>query len=45
MFGADAFRGVVPALIGVGVAIGFVLFVVVPWLWGLLRPLIHAATA
>lgn len=31
MFGADAFRGLVPGLIVLGIAIGFVLFVVLPW--------------
>lgn len=32
------FRGIVPTLILLGVLIGFVLFVGVPWLWRLARP-------
>ena len=39
------FDGVIPFLIGVGVAVGFVLFVVLPWLWQFVKPWIHAMTA
>ncbi len=39
------FEDVIPVLIGVGVAIGFVLFVAVPWLWQLVKPWIHALTS
>ena len=37
--------GVIPFLIGVGVAVWFVLFVVLPWLWQFVKPWIHALTA
>ena len=39
------FDGVIPFLIGVCVAVGFVLFVVLPWLWQFVKPWIHALTA
>jgi len=42
--GPGMLDGVVPALITVGIAIGFVLFVVVPWIWDFVKPWIHAWT-
>lgn len=42
--GPGMFDGVVTAFITVGIAIGFVLFVVVPWLWDFVKPWIHALT-
>ena len=44
MYG-NIFEGIVIAMIAVGVAIGFVLFVVVPWLWQFVKPWIHMLTA
>ena len=37
--------GVIPALILFGVVIGVVICLVVPWLWSLVKPLIHSLTA
>jgi hypothetical protein len=39
-----AFAGVVWAMIILGVLIGFVLFVGVPWLWNFIKPFIHSIT-
>lgn len=39
------FDGVITFLICAGVAIGFVLFVVLPWLWQFVKPWIHTLTA
>lgn len=39
------FDGLVTTLIVVGIIIGVVLVEVIPWLWSLLKPLIHAWTA
>lgn len=39
------FDGLVAILLVVGVVVGFVLVEVIPWLWGLLKPFIHAWTA
>lgn len=39
------FDGLVTFLICVGVAVGFALFVVVPWLWQFVKPWIHVLTA
>lgn len=44
MYG-NMFEGLVTALIVVGIVIGFVLFIGVPWLWQIVKPLIHALTA
>lgn len=38
-------KGFFTALIVVGVVIGFALTFGVPWLWGLVKPLLHALTA
>jgi hypothetical protein len=43
MYG-NMFSGLVTGMILVGVAIGGVLFVAIPWLWRLLKPWIHAVT-
>jgi hypothetical protein len=37
--------GALVALIFVGIVIGLAAAYVVPWLWSLLKPLIHALTA
>lgn len=39
------FKSLMIALVLVGVAIGFVLFAFVPWLWTLIRPWLHFITA
>lgn len=39
------FGSLIYFFIGIGVAIGFILFVVLPWLWGFLKPYIHYLTA
>ena len=39
------FDGMITFLIAAGVAVGFVLFIVVPWLWQFVKPWIHALTA
>lgn len=44
MYGSDMFRGLFTALILLGVVIGGILFIVVPWLWRMLKPLIHSVT-
>lgn len=38
-------RGFFAALVVIGVVIGVVAAYVVPWLWALIKPLIHAVTA
>lgn len=38
------FAGLLAILVSLGVAIGWVLFVGVPWLWLIVKPLIHAIT-
>jgi hypothetical protein len=38
-------KGFIVALIVVGVALGVVLAYGVPWLWSLVKPLLHAITA
>jgi hypothetical protein len=37
--------GLFPAIVVVCIAIGIVAAYVAPWLWSLLKPLIHALTA
>jgi hypothetical protein len=37
--------GVITALVLFGVIIGVVICIVLPWLWGLAKPFIHAITA
>ena len=44
MYG-NIFEGLVTAMIALGIAIGFVLFIVVPWLWQFVKPWIHMLTA
>lgn len=39
------FEGVITFLVCSGIAIGFVLFVVIPWLWQYVKPFIHAITS
>ena len=41
---SDAFGAFMGALIVIGIAIGGVLFVVLPWLWHLIKPWIHSVT-
>ena len=41
----DSLKEGVIALICIGVAIGFGIFVALPWLWTILKPLIHTWTA
>jgi len=36
-----AFTDTLIVFLIIGVAIGFILFVGLPWLWGLLKPFIH----
>jgi len=38
------FDGLFTALILIGVAIGFGIFVVIPWAWQYVKPFIHAIT-
>lgn len=38
------FRGVFTALIIFGVGIGLTIAIVIPWLWRLAKPLLHAVT-
>jgi hypothetical protein len=45
MYGDDMFKSLMIALVVGGVAIGFVLFVIVPWLWTFIRPWLHFITA
>ena len=40
----EAYRALVVYLIVVGFLAGFVVFVVLPWIWTYLKPWIHAAT-
>ncbi|MDP1681075.1 MAG: hypothetical protein Q8L39_04795 [Burkholderiales bacterium] len=40
----DAFMGMFIGLIVIGIAIGGLLFLGVPWLWHLLKPWIHTVT-
>lgn len=44
-FGEDAWRGMIIFFVSIGVALGFVLFVIIPWLWGIAKPFIHSVTA
>jgi len=44
MYGDGMFRGLFTMLIVFGVAIGGVLFVLIPWLWRLVKPWIHSVT-
>ena len=39
------FDGVIAALLIIGIFIGFVLFIVLPWLWSIAKPFIHSLTA
>lgn len=41
---AAGFYSLVLALVSVGVFVGWVLFVGLPWLWVALKPLLHAVT-
>ena len=36
--------GLIPALLIMGAVIGIVICLVVPWLWSLVKPFIHAIT-
>lgn len=44
-WGAPDFSGLLAALVLMGVLIGLGVAWGVPWLWALLKPLLHAATA
>lgn len=39
------FTGLLIFFVVIGVIIGMVVSVVAPWLWGFIKPLIHALTA
>jgi hypothetical protein len=41
----DAFLGFMLVLVAIGVFIGWLFFVGMPWVWGVLKPVIHAVTA
>ncbi|MFA7287135.1 MAG: hypothetical protein WC052_05735 [Patescibacteria group bacterium] len=41
---SGAFKFVALCCIGGGVAIGFVLFVAIPWAWQFIKPWIHSTT-
>lgn len=43
MYG-EMFKGLFTALILFGVVIGGLLFLLIPWLWRLVKPWIHAVT-
>lgn len=44
MFSESDWRFFIGVLIAGGVAIGFALFVVLPWLWDLAKPWLHMIT-
>lgn len=44
MFSDSVWQAMIIFLIAIGVAAGFVLFVVLPWLWDLLKPWLHGLT-
>lgn len=49
MYGPDLFKGLVSALIVFGAIVASifwaVVYFVVPWAWGYIKPLLHALTA
>lgn len=38
-------NGVITIVFVIGIVIGFILFVGLPWLWSILKPFIHMVTA
>lgn len=44
MSGLD-FRGLFIAIALVGAGVGIALMLALPWIWALIKPLLHAATA
>lgn len=40
---SDFFR-FIAVCVGIGVALGAALFIGLPWLWGVLKPLLHLVT-
>lgn len=39
------FKGLFVGILIVGIVVGVALSLLLPWLWGVLKPLIHALTA
>lgn len=42
---SKAFEGVVITLVIIGIVIGFILFVAIPWAWPYVKHFIHTLTA
>ena len=37
-------KGLIPTIFGLAMIVGIIVMVVIPWIWGLLKPFIHAWT-